>query len=59
VIFGANSSFATPISYQTNLFVYNAGGYKFTDFARIGIPLKIIMWVAATLLIPIFWPLEA
>ena len=57
VIFGANSSFATPISYQTNLFVYSAGGYKFTDFARIGIPLKIIMWVAATLLIPVFWPL--
>ena len=56
VIFGANSSFATPISYQTNLFVYNAGGYKFTDFARIGIPLKILMWIAATVLIPILWP---
>jgi len=56
VMFSASASFATPIGYQTNTFVYTAGGYKFTDFARLGIPLNIIVWLYCTFVIPLFFP---
>jgi di/tricarboxylate transporter len=45
VLFGANMSYATPVGYQTNLLIFSAGGYKFSDFLRAGIPLTLIMWL--------------
>ncbi len=57
VLFGANMSFATPYGYQTNLLVMSAGGYKFADFLRVGIPLTIIMWVGFSLVLPMMYDL--
>lgn len=55
VMFAASASFSTPIGYQTNTYIYGAGGYKFTDFTRVGIPLTIILWAASVILIPMMW----
>lgn len=51
VLFGANLSYATPMAYKTNLLVMNAGGYHFSDFMRIGIPLIVLMWITLSLLL--------
>jgi len=58
ICFAASASFITPIGYQTNLMVYGPGGYKFTDYIRTGLPLAIILWIVATIFIPIFWPFK-
>ena len=58
VLFGANMSFATPYGYQTNLLVMSAGGYKFADFLRVGIPLTIIMWLGFSLILPLLYDLQ-
>jgi di/tricarboxylate transporter len=57
VLFGANMSFATPYGYQTNLLVMTAGGYKFGDFLRVGIPLTIIMWIGFSVVLPLMYEL--
>jgi di/tricarboxylate transporter len=56
VCFGASACFATPIGYQTNLLVYAPGGYRFSDYLKLGIPLNLIVLFMGTLFIPILWP---
>lgn len=55
ICMAASASFSTPIGYQTNLIVQSVGGYKFTDFTRIGLPLNIITFLLSIILIPLFW----
>ena len=57
VMIAASACFATPIGYQTNMLVYGPGGYRFTDFLRIGIPLNLSLGVVVCLTIPLLWPL--
>jgi di/tricarboxylate transporter len=56
VMFAASNAFLTPIGYQTNTFIYGPGGYRFSDFFRVGAPLSVILLVAATFVIPLFFP---
>jgi di/tricarboxylate transporter len=56
VMFAASTAFATPVGYQTNTMVYSAGGYRFTDFVRIGLPLNAIFFVLAVVFIPRYFP---
>ncbi|MCU4653124.1 SLC13 family permease [Roseibacterium sp. SDUM158016] len=57
VMIAASACFATPIGYQTNMLVYGPGGYRFTDFLRVGIPLNLSLGVVVCLAIPLIWPL--
>ncbi len=57
VMFGASASFATPIGYQTNTLVYGPGGYRFSDFLRIGLPLNIVASIVCAVTIPMVFPL--
>ena len=56
VCFGASACFATPIGYQTNLLVYGPGGYRFSDYLKLGIPLNLLVLAMGSLFIPIIWP---
>ncbi|HZW30558.1 MAG TPA: SLC13 family permease [Isosphaeraceae bacterium] len=56
VTLAASYAFASPIGYQTHMMVFGPGGYRFTDFMRVGIPLNLLMWIAAVVLIPWIWP---
>jgi di/tricarboxylate transporter len=56
VCFGASACFATPIGYQTNLLVYGPGGYRFSDYLKIGIPLNLLVLGMGTAFIPVLWP---
>lgn len=57
VMVAASASFATPVGYQTNMLVYGPGGYRFTDFLRVGIPLNLTIGLLASAIIPFMWPL--
>ena len=55
IMVAASASFATPIGYQTNLMVYGAGGYRFMDYMRIGLPLTFLVGVVTIIIVPIIW----
>ena len=58
VMIAAAASFATPISFQTNLMVFGPGGYRYSDFLRVGGPLSILIWAICIVLIPLIWPFQ-
>jgi len=58
VLFGASCDFSTPIGYQTNLFVYGPGGYRFIDYARIGVPLTLALFLLCLFVVPLWFPFQ-
>ena len=58
ITFAASSALSTPFGYHTNLMVYGPGGYRFADYLKVGLPLNILLWITASLLIPLLWPLR-
>ncbi|MCC5868625.1 MAG: anion permease, partial [Gammaproteobacteria bacterium] len=58
VLFASNMSYLTPMGYQTNLLVLSAGGYRFSDFLRMGIPLQLIVWLTLSVTLPLLYDLS-
>ncbi len=58
ITFAASSALSTPFGYHTNMMVYGPGGYRFTDYLRVGVPLNLLLWAVASFLIPLVWPLR-
>ena len=58
LMIAASASFATPIGYQTNLMVFGVGGYRFSDYLRMGLPLTLLVGLVTTMLVPLVWPLK-
>ena len=56
VTFAASASFLTPVGYQTNTMVYGPGGYRFGDYARLGLPLTLLVIAALVVVVPVVWP---
>lgn len=56
IAYAASAAFATPIGYQTNIIIMGPGGYTFSDFVKVGLPLSIILWIAASIFIPLLFP---
>ena len=56
VCYAASASFITPVGYQTNLMVYGPGGYRYSDYIKVGLPLGIILWIVSVTVIPMIWP---
>ena len=56
VAFAGSSSFLTPMGYNTNAMVFGPGGYRFADYVRVGLPLKILFWIVTSALVPVIWP---
>ena len=55
VCYAASASFITPVGYQTNLMVFGPGGYKYSDYIKVGLPLGLILWIVAVIVIPMIW----
>jgi di/tricarboxylate transporter len=55
VTFAASTAFMTPVGYQTNLMVYGPGGYRFTDYVRVGAPLQALLTIVTTAGIVVIW----
>ena len=58
VAVASSAAFVTPVSSPVNMLVVNAGGYRFRDFARIGVPLLIVTWLGALAVVPLFFPFQ-
>ncbi|MCX6873435.1 MAG: SLC13 family permease [Verrucomicrobia bacterium] len=56
VTVASSTAFALPMGYQTHMMIYGPGGYRFSDFLRVGIPLNLICWITACVVIPLIWP---
>ena len=59
VAVAASASFTSPISHPANILVMGPGGYRFVDYLKVGVPLTIVVFITAMILMPILWPLEA